>query len=375
MRILIADIYYTTFLDNFYAEANRTSEMPYETQWRELMATGFGTANYYSRNLMKLGHEAHEIVFNAAPLQRQWVREHGIKLREKEWRPFHKRWHGIPVALRRNRQRWPYEILAEQIKNYQPDILHVQDMNTIHAEFIREIKSNVRLVVGQTAYALRNGADYRGFDLILTSLPHYVVKFRELGLKSELFRLGFEPDILKEMKKAGRPYEATHIGGYRAIHRERNEVLEKLIGAGIDLQCWGYGLEELPETSAIRRCYRGEAWGLEMHKIRHNSKVVVSRHVSSVANVHANIMTLYEATGVGSLLAIDMRNDLGELFEPDKEVLAYNSPDECVEKVKYYLEHEAERLAIAKAGQDRTLQQHTYFHRMQEYMQIVGEYL
>jgi spore maturation protein CgeB len=63
------------------------------------------------------------------------------------------------------------------------------------------------------------------------------------------------------------------------------------------------------------------------------------------------------------------------MFEPGKEVVAYRSPEECVELVKYYLEHDKEREAIARAGQERTLREHTYYHRMQELVEIVGRYL
>jgi spore maturation protein CgeB len=70
-----------------------------------------------------------------------------------------------------------------------------------------------------------------------------------------------------------------------------------------------------------------------------------------------------------------MRRDLAQLFQPGAEVLAYRSTEECSEIIRYYLDHEDQRAAIAKAGQERTLREHTYFHRMQEYMEIVGKLL
>ena len=63
------------------------------------------------------------------------------------------------------------------------------------------------------------------------------------------------------------------------------------------------------------------------------------------------------------------------MFERGKEVVAYRSPEECAELVQYYLEHEDEREAIARAGQQRTLREHTYHHRMRELVEIVGRYL
>ena len=41
----------------------------------------------------------------------------------------------------------------------------------------------------------------------------------------------------------------------------------------------------------------------------------------------------------------------------------YDDPDDLVEQVRYWLEHEAERAAVAEAGYRRVLAEHTYDHR------------
>ncbi|MBM4042004.1 MAG: glycosyltransferase family 1 protein, partial [Planctomycetes bacterium] len=71
----------------------------------------------------------------------------------------------------------------------------------------------------------------------------------------------------------------------------------------------------------------------------------------------------------------DWKGNLHEMFEPGKEVVAYRSPEECVELVRYYLAHDDAREAIARAGQARTLREHTYFHRMQELTELVRRHL
>jgi spore maturation protein CgeB len=66
---------------------------------------------------------------------------------------------------------------------------------------------------------------------------------------------------------------------------------------------------------------------------------------------------------------------LGELFEIGKEVLAYSSAEEAAELIHYYLAHPDEAQAIARAGQARTLGEHTYWHRMEELVPILERYL
>jgi spore maturation protein CgeB len=86
-------------------------------------------------------------------------------------------------------------------------------------------------------------------------------------------------------------------------------------------------------------------------------------------------MRLYEATGVGTLLLTDKKDNLGELFEIGKEVLAYESPEEAAELISHYLNHPAEAAAIAHAGQARTLSEHSYAARMGELLPILKAHL
>ncbi len=46
-------------------------------------------------------------------------------------------------------------------------------------------------------------------------------------------------------------------------------------------------------------------------------------------------------------------------YEIGKEIDVFSTTDECVDKCRYYLEHEDERVAIAKAGREKTLKYHT----------------
>ena len=77
-------------------------------------------------------------------------------------------------------------------------------------------------------------------------------------------------------------------------------------------------------------------------------------------------MRLFEATGVGSCLLTDWKENLSDFFIPDVEVVTYRSSQEATEKVKFLLEHPEQRRAIALAGQRRTLSEHTYKQRAQQ---------
>ena len=56
-------------------------------------------------------------------------------------------------------------------------------------------------------------------------------------------------------------------------------------------------------------------------------------------------------------------------------MVTYRNADELVDAIEHYLEYEDERAAIAAAGQQRTLGEHTYAVRMRELTAILGSYL
>ena len=114
--------------------------------------------------------------------------------------------------------------------------------------------------------------------------------------------------------------------------------------------------------------------GLDMYRALASSYITLNRHIN-VAENNANNMRLYEATGVGSMLITDKKDNLNDLFEIDKEVVVYSSKEEAAELIHYYLEHPKEAEKIAKAGQARTLREHTYAQRMQELVPILKRHL
>ncbi|MHB8470816.1 MAG: CgeB family protein [Gaiellaceae bacterium] len=228
-------------------------------------------------------------------------------------------------------------------------------------------------MVGQIASDLPP-VDLSAFDLLLTSFPHYGERFRAQGVASEYFRIGFDARVLERLKPADKREGVAFVGTLSAgQHQRGNEMLERAArNAPIDF--WGRGVEALPPESAIRRRYQGEAWGIDMHRVLARTRIAVNRHID-VAEDYANNMRLYEATGVGTLLLTDDKRNLGELFEPGREIVVYSDADDLAAKIRHFLSHEDERAEVARSGQARTLRDHTYEQRMRELEAILARYL
>ncbi|PNW30956.1 UNVERIFIED_CONTAM: hypothetical protein BEN50_20150 [Euhalothece sp. KZN 001] len=126
--------------------------------------------------------------------------------------------------------------------------------------------------------------------------------------------------------------------------------------------------------SAIASRANPPVFGLAMYQTLYNSKVTLNNHID-IASQYASNMRLYEATGVGTCLLTDAQQNLKEIFESDQEVVTYSHPEEAVEKVNYLLKTPDERDKIAKAGQARTLRDHTFAHRAEYIEQLICQRL
>lgn len=371
MRWLILNVDYRAFSNWLYDSQPGLQERTYDEQYRARMDTFFGTADFYSSNLQKQGDEAWDVIVNEEGMQMTWAAENGFFFRKKKnWR-FRLRRNIVPW-LYRDDSSWMNRILESQIKWYRPDVLYSMALGLVGSDVLRRVKGYYRIAIGQHASPIPSN-DISEYDLVLSSLPNQVEYFKKNGLKSELFRLGFEPRVLDHLNSEKKQYDCAFVGGLGNVHAGGIKTLDLLSTSNL-ITVWGYGIEGLPNNSAIRRRYRGPAWGKIMFQILNDSKIAFNRHID-VADGYANNMRLYEATGVGTMLLTDEKTNLSDIFEPGKEVVTYRSPAECLELVAYYLQHDKEREAIALAGHQRTMREHTYFNRMEELHEIVRKYL
>ena len=393
MKFLIINTDYPVFLQWLYAQYPGLEHQAYEKQMRLRNESLFGVADFYSNNLRKLGHEAWDIHVNNEFMQRAWAQGHStrvggpvitdrllrvifdvgrriaIKAPARYLKPIFR----LVAGSLYNLQSWFYDTMIAQVEHYKPDVLLNLNIGSISSRFLKELKPYVRLLVGQIASPLPDSKYFRGYDLIISSLPNFVEHFRRLGIPSELHKLAFESSVVSKLETPDKKIPVSFVGSLSLHHETRIQLLEHLCSR-LDIRVWGQGIEDLPKDSLVRRHYVGQAWGTEMYQILGSSKITVNHHIN-ISGSYANNMRLFEATGVGAMLVTDWKKNLHEIFEPGKEVLAYRTPEECSEMIEYYLEHNDERETVAHAGQVRTLREHTYYQRMQELVEIIRKYL
>lgn len=366
MKFLFVDTYYPAFLKSFQEKNPFLKNKLYEVQKKNLLDECFGTSDFYSYNLKRLGHQSGDIIVNDEILQKTWARENNIEFSDY---PLISKIQLFPYIHRFiGRPRWIQEIAFAQIKNSKPDVLYIQDLSIFNTDTLSKLKKYSKLIVGQIASPMPHLQQLKHFDLIISSFPHFVNNFKNRGINSEYLPLAFEPRILKKIdgKNIFPKYDVSFIGSFTYYHRSGTHILEEA-AKQVPINIWG-------SQSTVSKYYHGEAWGLDMFRILAQSKIIINRHID-VAEDYANNMRMYESTGMGALLITDEKKNLHELFTPGKEIITYKNTNDLIDKLKYYVGHDKVRTEIAQAGQKRTLKEHNYLTRMKELINIIYKYL
>ncbi len=348
-RILFVDTYYPDFVKSipiFRSDPRKK----YDAELQRILDLGFGTSDSYSRHLRALGWDCVDVIANHGGLAQLWAEER----RMTDW------------TLK--------SVLFAQIAEAQPDIIFMQDLSFLAASELRALQRN-HILAGQCSCPMPNVDRVQQFDLLLTSFPHYVEKFSQMGVNAHYVPLAFDETMLNRVKSetAGeRIHDCVFIGGVGTPSHWNYgmQVLDAIAREIPTSKFWGYGYELLPESSPIRQKWQGPAWGLNMMKIYAQSKIVVTRH-GEVAQGYTNNMRVYESTGMGAALLTEQSKNLNDFFQVPIEALAYASPSEAVEGIKNLLRNDDQRRSVANSGQFRTLRDHTYAVRMKQVSEIL----
>lgn len=80
---------------------------------------------------------------------------------------------------------------------------------------------------------------------------------------------------------------------------------------------------------------------------------------------------IIDVLGAGGFMLTNYCGETADLFQEDKELVMFRTPEELVEKIDYYLSHDEERKKIAKAGQEKVLRSFTYEKKFRQLMEWI----
>ncbi len=74
----------------------------------------------------------------------------------------------------------------------------------------------------------------------------------------------------------------------------------------------------------------------------------------------------------GSVMICNRNEALHEFYKPGEEFLEYEDMEDCIDQVKFHLDNETERRAIARRYAERTQREHLWKHRYEELFKEMG---
>jgi SAM-dependent methyltransferase len=352
VKLLAADTFYPEFLKVALGRAPE-SRTPYAAMLDAVLSKGFGHLDAFSASLRALGHDVVDVVLNSGQLQRAWAKERGL----------------VRLGMGPVSDANLYRIFEQQVRAEKPDVLYIHDIAFLPSGFVKHLRELVPRVVAQTAQPLI-AQDYSAYDLVVTSLPHFVERFRQAGVPAEYLALAFDLRAAGRERRM-RDVDVSFVGGLTSVHREGRDLLEE-VARQVPVDVWGHGENSLAPSSPLRRRFHGAAWGWEMYDVLGRTRVALNRH-ATVAGVNANNMRLFEATGMAACLLTEEKANLSRLFNVGTEIVTYSDAADAADKIRYLLDHPTEREQIAGAGQRRTRSEHTYEHRTKELLTILED--
>ena len=168
--------------------------------------------------------------------------------------------------------------------------------------------------------------------------------------------------------------QARALEGTVALVGQRYPFRERLVRelADYPLAVWGPGWERATDPR-VRRAVRGSGvWGRAKFAVYSAARLSLNPHHPLNDIVGLNIRT-FELAAAGACQVVDLKEDLGALFKPGEEVVAYRDLRELRRQLDYYLAHPDEARAIGANARQRALAEHTLRHRLDEILAVVGQ--
>ncbi|RDY30610.1 CgeB family protein [Lachnotalea glycerini] len=170
----------------------------------------------------------------------------------------------------------------------------------------------------------------------------------------------------------GRDYQVTEreivlteFIGKKCAEVERHRVVSKLA------KNFKFDLYTLSDTKSMPYVNnKGPADSrIDMPKIFKCSKININMTIKTIET--GIPLRVYDIMGCGGFVITNYQSEINEYFIPDVDLVVYESLEDLVYKISYYLQHEEERKKIAQNGYHKVKELYTYEKRLEQIIQSV----
>lgn len=240
-----------------------------------------------------------------------------------------------------------------------PRIGHIiEQVQKLKAKGVKVYMYNTDVRGSMESYAQEFGKELidtmRECDMVYTAMDFEVEMFKANGIKAKHLMQGCFPKVDFCDRATDFKHNVLFVGSIGAFHEQtckRTSVLraiDKAVGVHV-----------------------AEAWGKEGAWLYAHSKITIGSDAYGDLGTGPSVR-MFQVLAAGGFLLTNHMLGMDRYFEVGKEFDTYESPEDAVNKVKWWLCHPEERQKIADYGQDKCLNLYDYKNRMQE---IVNDHM
>lgn len=196
----------------------------------------------------------------------------------------------------------------------------------------------------------------RGVDLTLTTTPDVCLWYQVEGYPAIYWHLASDPQIF--YPRGNKKYDVVFVGSNYGLRSKLVNAIEKV---GIHVDVFGPGW------------LNGSRSAAESAEIFGRAKIILG---TGNIGYNEDIFTIklrdFDAPMSGALYLTHRNPDLLRLFKEGEEIECYISIDECVKKIKYYLDNPDMREKIASSGLAKAKKFYSWEKRIKDLLFFLG---
>lgn len=272
-----------------------------------------------------------------------------------------------------------FDKIAIKVIEQKPDLV-IATYRFIHPNCIRQIKKQLPSipVVHINPDALTTFEHQQVFaspyDAFFTKDP-YIVEFMRKKMKLNAYYLpeALNPRVHKPVDKDRIQLEKDiniDVVAFGTMYPYRSNIISELVKSGIDVALFGVPDRRFPKKEITENFRNEYITGERKAEVLYGSKIVFNNF--HYAEIQSANVKFFEINGIGGFQICDYKPILEEYTIIDVKKYTYNTLDEAIELIKYYLPRTEERHQLANEQMEYFHQNHTYEHRMNEMLSILN---
>ncbi|MCT8341126.1 glycosyltransferase [Flavobacteriaceae bacterium TK19130] len=271
--------------------------------------------------------------------------------------------------------------IAEKVVAFKPDLV-IATYRDIHPDFVATVKQETK---GQVPCVHINPdalTTFQNQQLFASEYDHYFTKDPyiqsfmkdKMGISAHVLAESFNPRVHKapnQPKVALEKEIGIDVLAFGSMYPYRTRMLQKLVDAGVKVKLYGSKGPFFPNSLSPFFTNK-KILGDEKSRLIHGSKIVFNNfHYAEIQGVNCKF---FELNGAGAFQICDRKEIIQQYVNYDAEAVTFESMNEAIEKINYYLKpsQNDERLAIAAKNASHFAEHHTYENRMKELFSIIG---